>query len=31
MLFLIQRFPLRRMIAREWVEALDRYARSGLA
>ena len=31
MLSLIGRFPLRRMIAREWVKALDRYAQSGLA
>ena len=29
MLSLIQRFPLRRMIARGWVRALDRYAHSG--
>ena len=31
MLSLIQRFPLRRMIARGWVKALDRYAQSDLA
>jgi Polyketide cyclase / dehydrase and lipid transport len=31
MLSLIQRFPLRRVIARGWVQALDRYAESGLA
>ncbi len=31
MLSLIPRFPLRRMIARGWVKALDRYAQSGLA
>jgi hypothetical protein len=30
MLSLIGRFPLKRLIAREWVKALDRYARSGL-
>jgi hypothetical protein len=28
MLSLIPRFPMRRMIAREWVNALDRYAQS---
>jgi uncharacterized protein YndB with AHSA1/START domain len=27
MLFLIQRFPMRRVISRMWVSALDRYAR----
>ena len=31
MLSLIQRFPLRRIIARGWVKGLDRYAHSGLA
>lgn len=31
MLSLIHRFPLRRMIARGWVQALDRYAQSDLA
>ena len=31
MLSLIPRFPLRRLIARGWVKALDRYAQSGLA
>jgi hypothetical protein len=31
MLSLIQRFPMRRIIARGWVKALDRYAQSGLA
>lgn len=31
MLSLIQRFPLRRMIARGWAKALDRYAQSTLA
>jgi hypothetical protein len=31
MLSLIPRFPLRRMIARGWVNALDRYAQSDLA
>ena len=30
MLSLIQRFPLRRLIARGWVKALDRYAKSDL-
>jgi hypothetical protein len=30
MLSLIQRFPLRRMIARGWVTALVHYARSNL-
>ena len=29
MLSLIGRFPVRRMIARQWVQALDRYAQSG--
>ena len=31
MLSLLGRFPLRRMIARGWVNALDRYAQSELA
>jgi hypothetical protein len=31
MLSLIPRFPLRRVIARGWVKALDRYAQSGPA
>lgn len=31
MLSLIGRFPMRRLIARGWVKALDRYAQSGLA
>ena len=31
MLSLIPRFPMRRLIAREWVKALDRYAQSGFA
>ena len=31
MLSMIGRFPLRRLIARGWVHALDRYARSDLA
>ena len=31
MLSLIQRFPMRRIIARGWVKALNRYAQSGLA
>jgi hypothetical protein len=31
MLSLLPRFPLRRLIARAWVKALDRYAQSGLA
>lgn len=30
-LSLIQRFPMRHLIARGWAKALDRYARSGLA
>ena len=31
MLSLIPRFPMRRLIARAWVKALDRYAQSGFA
>ena len=31
MLSLIPHFPLRRLVARGWVKALDRYAQSGLA
>ena len=31
LLALIHSFPVRRMIAREWVKALDRYAQSDLA
>ena len=31
MLSLVERFPLRRVVARGWVKALDRYAQSGSA
>jgi hypothetical protein len=30
MLSLIPHFPMRRLVARGWVKALDRYAQSGL-